>query len=166
MALSALADLIRHPGFVPTKVGNHLKDWIPAGVYPVAERGRNDVPLRIEPFMNRHYLINSLKIEWTSSTKSPLAPLFQRGVIPPFGKGRCGGILQINVFIIMRPLITLQTNRRNRLGGDAEKGLVRNLLKVKHHAPSTLLDFTLGEVLRNPSDPNKPRITRLWKCSR
>ncbi len=38
--------------------------------------------------------------------KSPLAPLCQRGVIPPFSKGRLGGILQINVFIIMRPLIT------------------------------------------------------------
>jgi hypothetical protein len=31
-------------------------------------------------------LIKSLKIERTSSTKSPLAPLFQRGVIPPFDK--------------------------------------------------------------------------------
>jgi hypothetical protein len=37
--------------------------------------------------------------------KSPLAPLCQRGVMPPFEKGRCGGILQINAFIIMRPLI-------------------------------------------------------------
>jgi hypothetical protein len=33
-------------------------------------------------------VINSLEIEWTSSTKSPLAPLFQRGGIPPFVKGR------------------------------------------------------------------------------
>ena len=46
--------------------------------------------------------------------ESPLAPLCQRGVIPPFsmfslpkvGKGRLGGILQINVVIIMRLLIT------------------------------------------------------------
>jgi hypothetical protein len=37
--------------------------------------------------------------------KSPLAPLYQRGVIPPFAKGRSGGILQINVFTIMRLLI-------------------------------------------------------------
>jgi hypothetical protein len=29
----------------------------------------------------------------------------QRGVIPPFGKGRWGGILQINVVIIVRLLI-------------------------------------------------------------
>jgi hypothetical protein len=24
-----MPDLIRHPDVVPTKVGNHLKDWIP-----------------------------------------------------------------------------------------------------------------------------------------
>jgi hypothetical protein len=24
-----MPDLIRHPDAVPTKVGNHLKDWIP-----------------------------------------------------------------------------------------------------------------------------------------
>jgi hypothetical protein len=41
----------RSPDDVPAKAGNHLKTidsrfhgkpWIPAGVYPVAERGRND----------------------------------------------------------------------------------------------------------------------------
>ena len=33
-------------------------------------------------------------------------PLFAKeGYIPPFGKGRIGGILQINVFIILRLLI-------------------------------------------------------------
>ena len=37
--------------------------------------------------------------------KSPLAPLCQRGVIPPFEKGRLGGILQINALIIIRLLI-------------------------------------------------------------
>ena len=37
--------------------------------------------------------INGLDIERTSYTKSPLAPLFLRGVIPPFDKGRFGGIL-------------------------------------------------------------------------
>jgi len=41
-----------NPGFVPAKAGNqkcikldscfHRKPWIPTGVYPVAERGRND----------------------------------------------------------------------------------------------------------------------------
>ena len=41
--------------------------------------------------------------------KSPLAPLYQRGVIPPFGKGRLGGILQINVFTVMKPLIKEQS---------------------------------------------------------
>ena len=30
----------------------------------------------------------------------PSPPLFQRGVLPPFSKGRLGGILQINVVII------------------------------------------------------------------
>jgi SAM-dependent methyltransferase len=37
-------------------------------------------------------LINSLKIESTWFVKSPLTPLFKRGEIPPFGKGRLGGI--------------------------------------------------------------------------
>ncbi len=36
--------------------------------------------------------INSLEIELRCSVKSPLAPLYQRGVIPPFAKGRSGGI--------------------------------------------------------------------------
>jgi hypothetical protein len=37
-----MPDPIRYPGFVPTKFGNHLKIRVPAGVYPVAERCRND----------------------------------------------------------------------------------------------------------------------------
>jgi hypothetical protein len=37
-------------------------------------------------------LINSREIELTSFEKSPLPPLFQRGGIPPFDKGRSGGI--------------------------------------------------------------------------
>jgi hypothetical protein len=37
--------------------------------------------------------------------ESLLSPLCQRGVIPPFGKGRVGGILRMNVVIIMRLLI-------------------------------------------------------------
>jgi hypothetical protein len=41
--------------------------------------------------------------------KSPLAPLCQRGVIPPFGKGRLGGILQINAVVIMKLLINKLT---------------------------------------------------------
>ena len=36
--------------------------------------------------------MNCLKIELTWSVKSPLAPLYQRGVTPPFLKGRSGGI--------------------------------------------------------------------------
>jgi hypothetical protein len=43
--------------------------------------------------MGKDAIINILKIDWTSLTKSPLAPLFQRGVVPPFIKGRLGGIL-------------------------------------------------------------------------
>jgi len=43
--------------------------------------------------------------------KSPLAPLYQRGVIPPFAKGRSGGILQINVFTIMRLFITFPVSQ-------------------------------------------------------
>ena len=36
--------------------------------------------------------MNSFEIELTWPIKSPLAPLYQRGVIPPFAKGRLGGI--------------------------------------------------------------------------
>jgi len=32
--------------------------------------------------------------------KSPLSPLCQRGVIPPFGKGRVGGILRKNATLL------------------------------------------------------------------
>jgi len=56
----------------------------------------------------RTLLINSLIIEWTSWIKSPLAPLSQRGVIPPFGKGREGRDFEMDVVITMRLLITLR----------------------------------------------------------
>ena len=66
--------------------------------------------------------IKSLKIELThtsenlppafaeAASRRQVAPLWQRGVIPPFGvfflleagKGRSGGILQINAIIIVR----------------------------------------------------------------
>jgi len=59
-----------------------------------------------------------------------------------------------------------QKNRQNRLGGDAEKALERNLLHVKHNSPLPLLDFTLVEVLDNLFNSNKTRIPRLWKCFR
>jgi hypothetical protein len=39
-----------------------------------------------------HAITNSLEFELTWSVKSPLAPLYQRGAIPPFVKGRFGGI--------------------------------------------------------------------------
>ena len=39
--------------------------------------------------------------------KSPLAPLFQRGVTPHLGKLKLGGILQPNIVIIMRLLIPI-----------------------------------------------------------
>ena len=51
-------------------------------------------------------IIKSLKIELTLSAKSPLTPLFQRGEIPPFDKGRSGGIYLKDVVTIMRPLIS------------------------------------------------------------
>jgi len=47
---------------------------------------------RAFPITNNVVLMNSLEIESTWFLKSPLAPLFQRGVIPPFVKGRSGGI--------------------------------------------------------------------------
>jgi len=53
--------------------------------------------------------------------KSPLSPLCQRGVIlgaslraeslrPPFGKGRGGGILQMDVVLITRPFMGRSKN--------------------------------------------------------
>jgi hypothetical protein len=48
-----MPDLIRHPDVVPTKVGNHLKDWVPVFTgnpgfrlefTPYLIRGRNDDP--------------------------------------------------------------------------------------------------------------------------
>jgi hypothetical protein len=49
-----------------------------------------------------------------------------------------------------------------------EKALERNLLNVEHDRlpPAAGLDLTLGEVLGYPSNFNKPRIPRRWKCSR
>ena len=61
--------------------------------------------------------IKGLKIELTQTSENlppafaeaasrrQVAPLCQRGVIPPFGKGRWGGIFRINVFVIMRLFI-------------------------------------------------------------
>ena len=37
-------------------------------------------------------VINRVTIEMMWPEKSPLTPLYQRGVIPPFAKGRSGGI--------------------------------------------------------------------------
>jgi hypothetical protein len=37
---------------------------------------------------------------------SPNPSLLKRGIIPPFGKGRAGGILLINAGSILRQLIT------------------------------------------------------------
>jgi hypothetical protein len=50
--------------------------------------------------------------------------------------------------------------------GTLEKALERNIFNVKHDRPLPLLDLTLGEVLDDPSDSNKTRIPRRWKCSR
>ncbi len=50
--------------------------------------------------------------------------------------------------------------------GTLEKALERNLLNVKHDRSLPLLNLTLGEVLGYPSNSNKTRIPRRWKCSR
>src|SRR4030043_2049023 len=51
--------------------------------------------------LNLYVVYKGLRID-TNIGKSPLAPLCQRGVIPPFSKGRLGGILQINVVIVFQ----------------------------------------------------------------
>ena len=50
--------------------------------------------------------------------------------------------------------------------GTLEKALERNLFNVRHDRRWPLLELTLGEVLDDPSDSNKTRIPRRWKCSR
>jgi hypothetical protein len=46
------------------------------------------------------------------------------------------------------------------------KSLVAEPLNVRHYDPPTLLEFTFGEILYDPFNSNKTRITRVWKCSR
>jgi hypothetical protein len=60
--------------------------------------------------------------------KSPLTPLCQRGVIPPLGKGRIGGILQMDVVTILRTLINPKT-MSNSKGNDA-RFVIRFILFV------------------------------------
>jgi hypothetical protein len=57
-----MPDLIRHPDVVPTKVGNHFKDWVPVFTRntgfrleftPYLIRGRNDETARRRYFMER-----------------------------------------------------------------------------------------------------------------
>jgi hypothetical protein len=47
-----------------------------------------------------------------------------------------------------------------------EKALERNLLNVEHDRLLPMLGLTLGEVFGYPSNSNKTRISRRWKCSR
>jgi hypothetical protein len=49
--------------------------------------------------LNLYVIYKGLRIELTQILVNLHAPLCQRGVIPPFSKGRLGGILQINVGI-------------------------------------------------------------------
>jgi hypothetical protein len=50
-------------------------------------------------------IIKGLTIEYILLKISPRPSFPKRGIVPPFGKGRSGGILQINVLIILRLLI-------------------------------------------------------------
>ncbi len=50
--------------------------------------------------------------------------------------------------------------------GTLEKASERNLLNAKHDRPLPLLDLILGKVLGYPSNSNKTRVPRCWKCSR
>jgi hypothetical protein len=43
-----------------------------------------------------------------ASAGRPCPSLPKRGIIPPFGKGRLGGILQMDLFIILRLLIRIK----------------------------------------------------------
>jgi hypothetical protein len=60
----------------------------------------------------------------------------------------------------------LQKIAMTDLPGTLEKALERNLLNVKHDRPLPLLDPVLGDVLGYPSNSNKTRVPRRWKCSR
>ncbi len=62
----------------------------------------------------------------TSIGKSPLAPLCQRGVIPPFSKGRLGGILQINVVIAYQwSCLSLHISLRNLCASELSRSQFR-----------------------------------------
>jgi len=59
----------------------------------------------------------------------------------------------------------LQKKTMTDPAGTVEKALERNLLNVEHDPPLPLIDLTLGEVHGCPSNLNKTRIPRRWKCS-
>jgi len=91
--------------------------------------------------------------------KSPLPPLCQRGGLPPLGKGRLGGILQIDVVTILRLLITIRTwvTRSERLRGEP---FVKLALMSPVHA--------FGRSKCSPPIPLKHqinRLTKLWRAS-
>ncbi|OGP90358.1 MAG: hypothetical protein A2156_00175 [Deltaproteobacteria bacterium RBG_16_48_10] len=62
-------------------------------------------------------IINGLEIEWTSSGRSPLPPLFQipRNAGLPL-EGEVGRDLKRNVLTIMRPLINPKIKYQNCFG--------------------------------------------------
>jgi hypothetical protein len=51
------------------------------------------MPVCANVYSNALLAMIHITIENTFTLKSPLTPLFQRGVFPPFGKERLGGIL-------------------------------------------------------------------------
>jgi hypothetical protein len=57
--------------------------------------------------------------------------------------------------------IKVAIKRQNRRGGDTVRALWQNLFNVKHLASSTYLEFTMIEVLSDPFNLDKTRITRL-----
>ncbi len=58
-----MPDLIRHPDVVPTKVGNHLKDWVPVFTGNPGFR-LESIPIKIGAGMTTFWETVSL---WTDS---------------------------------------------------------------------------------------------------
>jgi hypothetical protein len=103
--------------------------------------------------------MNQERVEdpWTRSAKSPLTPLYQRGVKPPLTKGRSGGILGDGAD--NREAITMKAQDTERFTADS--GKTWNLRRVLGMQPSGNrkheIRSTKHETIPNDQDSNDPK---------
>ncbi|MBI5755670.1 MAG: TatD family hydrolase [Nitrospirae bacterium] len=84
---------------------------------------------------------------------SPNPSFSKRGIIPPFGKGRLGGILQRNVVIILRLLISGSDNapvphRGKRNESAYVKHVAEKITEVKGISMEELGRIVMGNASR------------------